>query len=83
MEEENSKGGKTVDGKVWQAQLGDSGLSRSWLLNVLGEGKDEVESGSGMADPMGLFTERGDPGRGTDVLTKNSLWTQCGIQWWR
>lgn len=39
------------------------GLSRSWLLNVLGERKDQIESGFGIADSMGPFTEPGDPGR--------------------
>lgn len=38
LKEENSKGGKTIDGKDWQAELGDGGLGRSWLLNV-GRGK--------------------------------------------
>lgn len=37
--------------------------SRSWLQDVLGEGKEQVESGFGRAHLMGPFTELRDLGR--------------------
>lgn len=45
-----------------RARLGD-GIGRSWLLSVSGEAEDQVESGLGTADSVGLFTELGEPGR--------------------